>query len=866
MILKSINKLFIFLIFCSSLFFSQGIKISVLNEKKELVKNGKAFLFEGNNETYTDFALIRQGKILIIPTQKYQNLRVKIVADGYLSEEKVISNYQLANEYDLEFQLKKDVEFKIEEIVINKRKPIVVKKDTVTFHVERFSDGTEVKLEDILKKLPGIDVDEASGSIKYKGKSIETLTLNGDNLFGNNYTIGTKSINYNIIDQIEAIENFQTNPLLQKVNRNNKVSLNVKLKQKILDVSGSVGYRSGYFGDKKEAYDIGADLISLYDGLKSYTTLQYNNIGNSDHFNFSTEDSDVSTKRFLEASIRHPSVPMNRWNFNDRILGSTNLIYKFSPSANLKLNYSFIKDIRTYNESSESSYNTDWVSVKNISSAHSQESFFENFINGELTSMWSATNRLHTIFSYNFLRDSHAGTYGFNENENFKNLNYQRNFAKSQINYTQVLGNDDVLDFFLKLNFYQGKENQTFIPVQSADELHSQQDITIQKKSINFYGDYYKTIKGIHLKQTIGWKFQHLDLDSYLKENTIWNNEENLVYFRDQKLYSATKLKYNYNKWSFETIFNWQQRALNYHNDTDSWQKNRAVLGNQTEVFYVVGSKDVFSAQYEWVNKPLTENYLFNRYIRTSYNTINKNLINDGFQKEHTLGLKYWHNDFEKQYLIQSFFNFGWEKGQYFSDLNINSDIISTLYFYQPIESWRVLHNFSLTKLLFPLKTKVKINTFFTNSTFYNIINAEERKVNLRNFNLTFGLKSSFSAKFRLENETTFGFLNYNSGIEFKNQSFQNKFTLVVHPKSDLSFISEWFTYKPNQNANTYYHFWDVSFRMLPIKKSYSLSFSLKNILNESVFTNSLKTDYSQFVQTVPLFPFHIMLGGGLQF
>ncbi|MDG1793465.1 MAG: hypothetical protein P8H44_02830 [Flavobacteriaceae bacterium] len=51
---------------------------------------------------------------------------------------------------------------------------------------------------------------EQSGNIRYKGVSIETVTLEGDNLFGDNYSLGTKNINVDMVTHIEAV------PLLKK--------------------------------------------------------------------------------------------------------------------------------------------------------------------------------------------------------------------------------------------------------------------------------------------------------------------------------------------------------------------------------------------------------------------------------------------------------------------------------------------------------------------------------------------------------------------------------------------------------------------------------------------------------------------------
>jgi hypothetical protein len=81
--------------------------------------------------------------------------------------------------------------------------------------------------------LPGIEVNDKTGEITYKGKPIETVNLEGDNLFGFNYAIGTKNINVDMVEEVQVIENFSANPLLKGIDSNDKVALNLKLKRLI---------------------------------------------------------------------------------------------------------------------------------------------------------------------------------------------------------------------------------------------------------------------------------------------------------------------------------------------------------------------------------------------------------------------------------------------------------------------------------------------------------------------------------------------------------------------------------------------------------------------------------------------------------
>ncbi len=117
------------------------------------------------------------------------------------------------------------------EVVIKEdRPPITQNSDTTVYKTAEFSDSSEFNVEDILKKLPGVEV-SSEGSIKVNGKEIQTVLVEGTNLFGGKYTIGTKNIRSDYIDRVEVIDKFQDNPVLKKVNYSDQIVLNLLLKE-----------------------------------------------------------------------------------------------------------------------------------------------------------------------------------------------------------------------------------------------------------------------------------------------------------------------------------------------------------------------------------------------------------------------------------------------------------------------------------------------------------------------------------------------------------------------------------------------------------------------------------------------------------
>ena len=76
----------------------------------------------------------------------------------------------------------------LEQVEIVREMPVSIKGDTIVYNADSFKSGTERKLEDILKKLPGITV-QKDGTIKAHGKTIDKLLVEGEDIFNQNYKI-----------------------------------------------------------------------------------------------------------------------------------------------------------------------------------------------------------------------------------------------------------------------------------------------------------------------------------------------------------------------------------------------------------------------------------------------------------------------------------------------------------------------------------------------------------------------------------------------------------------------------------------------------------------------------------------------------
>lgn len=164
--------------------------------------------------------------------------------------------------------------------VRGKLNPVTVRGDTTEFQAERYSDSTEFSVEDLLKKLPGVRVSD-NGQITYNGKQVERVMIEGDDLFGEQFTIGTRNIRAESIAGVQVIDHFQDNALLSGVRSSEKMVLNLKLKpDKKRRLSGNTEIDAGW-GGRGAMGQAHLNLFSISQKEKVYAIANANNIGHN---------------------------------------------------------------------------------------------------------------------------------------------------------------------------------------------------------------------------------------------------------------------------------------------------------------------------------------------------------------------------------------------------------------------------------------------------------------------------------------------------------------------------------------------------------------------------------------------------------
>lgn len=142
----------------------------------------------------------------------------------------------------------------LEGVEIVREMPVSIQGDTIVYNADSFKTGTERKLEDVLKKLPGVEVN-ADGEIEVEGKKVSKLMVEGKDFFDGDTKLGVKNIPADAIDKVQVLRNYNEVSALKGLgNDQDNVAMNIKLKE---------GKKNFWFGDVTAGIGVG-ELDSRY--------------------------------------------------------------------------------------------------------------------------------------------------------------------------------------------------------------------------------------------------------------------------------------------------------------------------------------------------------------------------------------------------------------------------------------------------------------------------------------------------------------------------------------------------------------------------------------------------------------------------
>lgn len=119
----------------------------------------------------------------------------------------------------------------MEGVVITTESPIVVKNDTVQFNASGFKTIPNATVEDLLKKIPGMEVDK-EGNVKAQGEQVQRIIVDGKEFFGNDPKLATKNLTADMVESVQVFDDMSEQSKFTKIDDGSRSkTINIKLKK-----------------------------------------------------------------------------------------------------------------------------------------------------------------------------------------------------------------------------------------------------------------------------------------------------------------------------------------------------------------------------------------------------------------------------------------------------------------------------------------------------------------------------------------------------------------------------------------------------------------------------------------------------------
>ena len=135
----------------------------------------------------------------------------------------------------------------LKEVIVRKQISAIIKGDTIEFAADSFKAREGASVEEMLKKLPGIQIDK-DGAITAMGEKVNKVFVDGEEFFGDDPTIATKNLQANAVDKIQVFD--------KKSDQAAFTGIDDGVRSKTINLQLKKDKKKGYFGK----LDLGAGL------------------------------------------------------------------------------------------------------------------------------------------------------------------------------------------------------------------------------------------------------------------------------------------------------------------------------------------------------------------------------------------------------------------------------------------------------------------------------------------------------------------------------------------------------------------------------------------------------------------------------
>ena len=214
---------------------------SLTNEPIEFATMSGKYIGE---KTATRYALSDQNGVVLVPNMRVGRATVVVEYMGYKTKTFTYDIKKGVNDIG-KILLQEDISQLDAVVVSGVANPMVVKKDTLEYNVAAVKVNETDMLEELLKKLPGVEID-SDGKITANGKEIKKIMIEGKTFFLDDPQLATKNLPAKIVDKVRVVE--------RKSDQAEFTGIDDGEEETVIDLGIKKGMMNGWFGNLMGGY------------------------------------------------------------------------------------------------------------------------------------------------------------------------------------------------------------------------------------------------------------------------------------------------------------------------------------------------------------------------------------------------------------------------------------------------------------------------------------------------------------------------------------------------------------------------------------------------------------------------------------
>lgn len=221
---------------------------------KQSMKDASVTVLNAKDSTLEVYGLSKTDGSFSVSGVPFGEMLVRISFQGYETIHQKISFSKTNATVSLGTIYMKQADNDLGMVTV-KQSPVQMKKDTLEISASAFKTKPNAVAEDLLKKIPGMEVDK-DGNVKAQGEQVQRILVDGKRFFGDDPKMATKNLPPDVIDKIQVFDALSDQSAFTGFDDGNRI--------KTINITTRKDKRKGYFGKASVGFGANAEE-GLYD-------------------------------------------------------------------------------------------------------------------------------------------------------------------------------------------------------------------------------------------------------------------------------------------------------------------------------------------------------------------------------------------------------------------------------------------------------------------------------------------------------------------------------------------------------------------------------------------------------------------------